>query len=86
MEGVITKYLELLDKQREKIFRELSSLPDIALWYRPGPKVWSIGEHLGHTRVINCFTRRLMIVYVPLVSIFARMRRHRRFRAEIDDV
>jgi DinB superfamily len=82
----ITRYLDLLDDQREAIFRQLGALPDAMLWYRPGPRVWSIGEHLDHTRVINCFERRLMIAYFPLASVFARFFRHRPYQPEIDDV
>jgi DinB superfamily len=82
----IARYLDLMDDQREALFTQLGALPDAVLWYRPGPKVWSIGEHLDHTRVINCFTRRLMIVYYPVASIFARPFRHRPYDAEIDDV
>ena len=56
------------------------------LWYRPGPTVWSIGEHLDHSRVLNCCLRRLMIVYFPLASIFACLFRRRPYETEIDDV
>jgi hypothetical protein len=86
MSGSVTAYLELLDHQREQIFREMGDLPGIVLWYRPGPRIWSIGEHLDHTRVINCFTRRLLMAYVPVASLFARAFRRRPHRAEIDDV
>jgi len=86
MPSSITRYLDLLDEQREAIFHELGPLPDAVLWYRPGPRVWSIGEHLDHTRVMNCGARRLMIVYFPLASMFARLFRHRPYEAEIDDV
>ncbi len=86
MTSPITQYLNLLDHQREDIFARMGPLPDSVLWYRPGPKVWSIGEHLDHTRVINCFTRRLMIGYFPVASLFARPFRRRPYQAEIDDV
>jgi hypothetical protein len=79
----IAQYLDLLDDQREAIFRELGPLPDDVLWYRPAPKVWSIGEHLDHSRVANCFLRRLMIVYYPPASIFARPFRHRPYKADM---
>lgn len=82
----IAHYLDLLDEQRRAIFTEMGHLPQAVLWYRPAPKVWSIGEHLDHTRVINCFTRRLMIVYFPLASPFAFLFRHRPYQAEIDNV
>jgi DinB superfamily len=82
----IDRYLDLLDVQREAIFCRLADQPEAVLWYRPGPKVWSIGEHLDHTRVINCFTRRLVIAYYPPASIFARLFRHRPYDSGIDDV
>jgi hypothetical protein len=85
MESAIARHLDLLDQQREAIFAELAELPDAALWYRPGPKVWSIGEHLDHTRVINCFSRRLMIACFPVASIFARCCRNRPYQSEIND-
>jgi hypothetical protein len=81
----IMRYLDLLDDQREAIFEQLGTLADAVLWYRPGPGVWSVGEHLDHTRVYNCYARRLMIVYFPLASIFARPFRRRPYEAEIDD-
>ncbi len=86
MPSPIARYLDLMDEQREAIFTRLGALPDSVLWYRPDPKVWSIGEHLDHTRVINCFTRRLTTVYFPVASLFARLFRHRPYDAEIDDV
>ena len=84
MPSSITRYLDLLDEQREAIFHEVGPLPDAVLWYRPGPRVWSIGEHLDHSRVANCFLRRLMIVYYPPASIFARLFRHRPYKANIE--
>ncbi len=86
MPGSVTRYLDLLDEQREAVFHELGPLPEAVLWYRPGPGVWSIGEHLDHSRVVNCFLRRLMIVYYPLASVFARLFRHRPYKADIDDL
>ena len=86
MTGTIAQYLDILDSQREAIFAEMGAMPDAVLWYRPGPKVWSIGEHLDHTRVINLCARRLMIVYFPLASLFARPFRRRPYKDEIDDV
>jgi hypothetical protein len=85
MPSSITRYLDLLDEQREAIFHELGPLPDAVLWYRPGPRVWSIGEHLDHARVHNCGVRRLLIVYFPLASIFARLFRHRPYKADMGD-
>lgn len=86
MTGHVSGYLDLLDSQREAIFERMGDMPEHVLWYRPGPKVWSIGEHLDHTRVINRFTRRLMAIYSPLAWPFARPFRSRPYRHEIDNV
>jgi len=86
MPSPITRYLDLLDEQREALFHELGPLPDAVLWYRPGPRVWSIGEHLDHTRVHMCWARWCLIVYFPLASLFARPFRHRPYNADIDDI
>jgi len=84
--SVVSEYLDLLDQQRETIFNEIGPMSDTLLWYRPAPKVWSIGEHLDHTRVINCFTRRLLYFYSPLLWPYARLMRSRPYQTAIDDV
>jgi hypothetical protein len=85
MPSSITRYLDLLDEQREAIFHELGPLPDAVLWYRPGPGVWSIGEHLDHTRVHNRSSRRLLPVYFWAAWIFARVFRDRPYKTDFDD-
>jgi hypothetical protein len=45
--STIASYLDLLDDQREAIFRQIGALPDAVLRYRPGLRVWSLGEHLA---------------------------------------
>lgn len=86
MSKLIEQDLDLLDEQRESLLRRLGNLPEAVLWYRPGPKVWSIGEHLDHTRVLNCCTRRLVIAYYPIAWPCARLFRNRPYKTEIDDV
>jgi len=87
MQGsAVAKYLDLFNEQRESIFRELTAVHDDVLWHRPEPGTWSIGEHLDHTRVVNCYFRRLFKVYVPLASVFARLFRNLPYETEIDDV
>lgn len=86
MASAITRYLDLLDEQREAIFNEIGQLPDAVLWHRPGRRVWSIGEHLDHTRVLSCAIRRFLILYFPPASIFARLFRHRPYETDIDNV
>jgi hypothetical protein len=86
MTGAVSEYLNLLDTQRETLFNQMGALPDPVLWFRPGPKVWSIGEHLDHTRVLNKSFRRLLPLYFPVASLFARPFRRRPYRTQIDDV
>lgn len=85
MPSPVKRYLDLLDEQREAIFHELGALPDAVLWYRPGPSVWSIGEHLDHTRVHNCSSRLLLPAYFWPASIFAWPFRDRPYKADFDD-
>ncbi len=86
VESAVARLLDLLDEQREAVFGELGALADAVLWYRPRPRVWSIGEHLDHTRVTNCLLRRLLIAYYPVASIFARPFRHQPYKSEIEDI
>jgi hypothetical protein len=81
----VARYLDLLDEQREAIFRELGPLPGTVLWYRPGPRVWSFGEHLDHTRVHNRSSRRFLPIYFWAAWIFARVFRDRAYKADFDD-
>lgn len=75
-----------MDAQREAIFARLGTISNEVLWYRPGPRVWSIGEHLDHSRVLNCFARRLMMVYYPPATVMAWWFRRWPYATEIDDV
>lgn len=84
MPGSVARYLDQQDAQREAIFLDLGPLPDTVVWYRPGPKVWSIGEHLDHSRVVNRFARLLMIAYYPLAAPFAWPFRNRPYAADIE--
>lgn len=86
MTGAIAEHLDLLDRQREAIFSELHGISERTLWHRPGSGIWSIGEHLDHTRVLNCFTRRLLLFWYPLAVPFAWPFRRRPYEASIDNV
>ena len=52
MSNTIHEYLDLLDSQRESVFRLLSGVSDDKLWHRPLPKEWSIGEILDHNYLL----------------------------------
>ena len=52
MNAVISRYLALMDSQRESAFAVLEEITDAQLWQRPAPKEWSIGEILDHTYLL----------------------------------
>jgi hypothetical protein len=87
MTAVTPQYLDLLDAQREAIFAELrgAKLRD-ALWRRPQPQAWSMGEHLDHAAILLRSFRRLLRILWPLQAPYARLRRARPYVADIDDV
>jgi hypothetical protein len=45
---VIAQYLDLMDTQREQVFSLIAGISHEALWQRPAPKEWCIGEILHH--------------------------------------
>ena len=47
-ELVVSQYLDLMDQQREHVFSLILDISHEALWYRPEPKEWCIGEILHH--------------------------------------
>jgi len=84
--GVVERYLDLLDDQRRGIQHRLAGIETDALWARPFPNKWSIGEHLDHTRVLLRDFRRLLRLLWPLLSLIARFRRDRPYQMTVDDV
>ena len=84
--GHVSTYLDLYDAQHARMFDMLAELPEAQLWERPEPKRWCIGEVIDHTRVLNRFLRRVLLVATPVLTPLARMRRSRPFEADIDDV
>lgn len=53
MSEVVSRYLQLMDSQRESAFTALDGLTDPQLWQRPAPKEWSIGEILDHNYLLT---------------------------------
>ena len=86
MNNVISRYLNLMDSQRESVFAALEEITDAQLWQRPAPKEWSIGEILDH----NCL---LFASFLPIVEWswksngwYSRLRRNRPYKTEIEDL
>jgi hypothetical protein len=82
----ITAYLQLMHRQRDDVFRLLDNVSESALWQRPGPRDWSIGENLDHLRVIYIRTLPLLkacwIMQRPFVPLLWR----RPYDVAIDNV
>lgn len=83
---VVRDYLELMEAQREAVFRDLANVSMSDLWNRPQPGKWSAGEHLDHTRVLNRFFRRVIRGLWPFFLPIAKLRSQRPYATEIDDI
>lgn len=84
--SAINQYLDLMDAQREEIIARLAGITQEALWRRPEPGEWSMGESLDHTRVLNnSFVALFKVCWVLLWPI-ARLRRNKPYPVEIDNV
>lgn len=83
---VVADYLELLDSQRETIFREIKAIETDLLWQRPAEKEWSMGENIDHGRVLLRSFRRLLKIIWPVFNPYAKLKRHRQYEVTIDDV
>lgn len=86
MKDVISRYLDLMDSQRESAFAVLEEITDAQLWQRPSPKAWSIGEILAHNHLV-------FLSFLPIVQWlwnwngwYGRLRRHRPYEMEIEDL
>jgi hypothetical protein len=86
MSKVVSRYLDLLDSQRESAFIALAGVSDAQLWERPAPNEWSIGEILDHNYL-------LIASFIPLVrriwtlgGWYGRLRRNRPYQTEIEDL
>lgn len=85
-EGVVERYLDLMRRQREAMFAELEGIGHEELWQRPAEKEWCVGETLDHLRVINGSLLKWFKVAWFLWQPWAKLRRHRPYQVEIDNV
>jgi hypothetical protein len=86
MENSISKYLDLLDSQRESVFAVLNGLTDTHLWQRPAPKEWSIGEILDHNYLLFASMYPIVQWIWKLAGWYGRARRNRPYQTEIEDL
>jgi len=85
-EIVSSKYLDLLDSQREAAFAALEGITDSQLWHRPAPKEWSIGEILDHNYLLFASTYPIVAWVWKLNGWYGRLRRKRPYKTEIEDL
>ncbi len=84
--GMVARYLELLDAQREDLFAWLGAVPADQVWQRIEPRKWSMGEHVDHARLLLRSGRRLLQVVWPPMKPLGYWRRNRPYETTIDDV
>jgi hypothetical protein len=85
-DGAFESYLSLMESQRLQVLGLIAGLDEEALWRRPAPKGWSIGEHLDHTRVLLRSFRCILQLYYALTWPLGWLKRHQPYETEIDDV
>jgi DinB superfamily len=84
--SVVSKYLSLLDSQREAAFVILNGMTDVQLWQRPAPKEWSIGEILDHNYLLFASTYSVISWLWKLNGWYGHLRRNRPYRTETEDL
>ena len=86
MDAVVSRYLALMDSQRESAFAALDGLTDSQLWQSPAPEEWSIGEILDHNYLLFASTYPAVQWIWNLNSWYGRLRRKRPYKTEIEDL
>jgi hypothetical protein len=86
MENVVSRYLDLLDSQRESAFSALDGITETELWQRLTPKEWSIGEILDHNYLLFASTYSVISWIWKLNGWYGRLRRKRPYAIEIEDL
>ena len=86
MVSVVSKYLDLLDSQRESAFTALAGLTDAQLWQRPAPREWSIGEILNHNFLLAASFLIAVQWIWRLLEWYGRLRRNHPYKTEIEDL
>ena len=85
MVDIVTRYLDLLDSQRETAFSALDGLTENQIWQRPAPHQWCIGEILDHNYLLIKSTLPLVRMTWSLGHRLAEKRRDRPFEVDMED-
>lgn len=86
MSEVLSRYLDLLDSQRESAFATLERLSDSEVWQRPDPHEWSIGEILNHNYLLFASLYPVVKRLWDWLGWYGRLRRKRPYRTDTEDL
>ena len=86
MDNVVSRYLALMDLQRESAFAALDELTDSQFWQRPAPKEWSIGEILDHNYLLFASTYPVVRWIWRLNGWYGRLCKNRPYQTAIADL
>jgi len=86
MADTLSKYLDLMDTQRESAFAALDGLTDSQLWQRPAHKEWSIGEVLDHNYLLIASMLPAVQWMWKFNGWYGRFRRNRLYETQIEDL
>ena len=82
----VSRYLDLLDSQRESAFAVCEGLSAVQIWQRPAPGEWSIGEILNHNYLLIASMFPLVKFSWKTFGWIGRQRRRRPYATDIEDV
>lgn len=86
MSEVVSRYLSLMDSQRESAFAALDGLTDSQLWQRPAPREWGIGEILDHNSLLIASMLPAVQWMRKLNGWYGRLKKKRPYATRIEDV
>ncbi len=80
------RYFGQIQAQRQEIYDRIAPLPAATIWRRPGDGHWSVGQNLEHVNKLLRLFRWLFLIYLPVAVPIARVRRHRPFAIDKEDI
>lgn len=85
-EQIINSYLDLLDQQREEMYKAIINLDESRIWRRLAANGWCIGEILDHTRSVNNSFLPLLRAAWFFGQAIAKLNQNKSYNSTIDNV
>lgn len=82
----LERYLAMVQQQRQELYDRIAPLPAEMVWRRPGDGHWSVGQNLEHVNKLVRLFRWMFTIYLPIARPIARLRRHRPFPIDKEDI